>query len=76
MNIHTRLNIQKEQSSIKDYTPLPLRGNSGSAIDNYIIAKVSARDRFILRPQQYELFIESAIKDIEANIDDLLIFEL
>lgn len=51
MDIHTRVNIQKWQSSFNDYTPLPLRVNSGSAIDNYIIAKVSARDRFILRPQ-------------------------
>ena len=72
MELHTRLNIQRPQFSGNDYTPLPLRVNNGSAIDNYIIAKVSARDRFILRPQQYNLFIESALKDIENNLDDLI----
>lgn len=46
--------------------------NSNSAIDNYIIAKVVARDRFVLRPQEYELFITSAIEDIEKNLDTLL----
>ena len=46
--------------------------NNNSAIDNYIIAKVTARNRFILYPQEYELFIESAVKDIEGKIDSLL----
>lgn len=46
--------------------------NNNSAIDNYIIAKVANRDRFILRPQEYELFVSSAVEDIENKLDDLL----
>lgn len=57
---------------ISKYLPQHNFVNYGSAIDNYIIAKVVARDRFVLRPQEYELFINSAVKDIENNLDSLL----
>ena len=69
-----RMELQKplQSTSISKLIPQNTFINNNSAIDNYIIAKVVARDRFVLRPQEYELFIKSAIEDIETNLDSLL----
>lgn len=69
-----RMELQKplQSTSISKLIPQNTFVDNSSAIDNYIIAKVVARDRFVLRPQEYELFIKSAIEDIETNLDTLL----
>lgn len=74
MNLIMRMELQKplQSTSISKLIPQNTFVNNNSAIDNYIIAKVVARDRFVLRPQEYELFIKSAIEDIETNLDSLL----
>ena len=74
MNLIMRMELQKplQSTSISKLIPQNTFVNNNSAIDNYIIAKVVARDRFVLRPQEYELFIKSAIEDIETNLNSLL----
>ena len=74
MNIYLRVEMQKNATNI-EYTPISkqmIQVNNHSAIDNYIIAKVALRDRFILRPQEYEIFINSAVEDIQESLDGLL----
>ena len=74
--IELYLRLQKQKPGINTgFTSMAdkmISVNSNSAIDNYIIAKVANRDRFVLRPQEYEIFISSAVEDIENKLDDLL----
>ena len=71
MDLYTKLEIQKPIKTRKIISS-NTEVNTNSFIDEYIIAKVSARDRFILYPAEYENLIQSALEDIRNNIDTLL----
>lgn len=68
MTIAARYSLQRGVQENQRYSGSSYL-SSGSALDNYILAKVANRDRYILNGGGYDAFIKAVAIDINNELE-------